>query len=257
MEKQAESNAEDTASLNKRLQSIRSLPKGQFSKYKQMFDSLMKISKSKSEKPKEQDHSCNTTLSTSSSLSSATSGATAKLDEPRQLTFDDDQFLLNIMNSLEQSGEKTTNGQHSSFLDMPLSDDEKSMHLKSSSKSGTDSTETDPSRKSAGSLTAVFYGVSDETNSMLNSLISGNEQIAEFFDKPSTLSKSKQPSDISNANLGGLYSSVCSSSVSSLTSSSKSSGSKKDWYRPVSLKRGGTDMGNAKNESNYLTLALC
>ncbi len=124
--------------------------KGQFSRYKNMFDSLLKT-KSR-EKYKD-------ILNTDANNST----------------------LLSLTNSQKNSNELASQTS-SSFLEMPLSDDEKSSHLQQMSLSF--SIDDRESTRNSATLAAVFYGVSDETSSMLNSILSGNEQIAEFFDKP-------------------------------------------------------------------------
>ena len=155
MESQAQNINVDTSIINNSNSStpssVRSSSnKGQFSRYKNMFDSLLKT-KSR-EKYKD-------ILNTDANNST----------------------LLSLTNSQKNSNELASQTS-SSFLEMPLSDDEKSSHLQQMSLSF--SIDDRESTRNSATLAAVFYGVSDETSSMLNSILSGNEQIAEFFDKP-------------------------------------------------------------------------
>jgi hypothetical protein len=155
MESQAQNLNVDTSIINNSNSStpssVRSSSnKGQFSRYKNMFDSLLRT-KSR-EKYKD------------------------------ILNADTNSTLLSMSNSQKNSNELASQTSSSSFLEMPLSDDEKSSHLQQMSSSF--SIDDRESTRNSSTLAAVFYGVSDETSSMLNSILSGNEQIAEFFDKP-------------------------------------------------------------------------
>ena len=245
--------------------------KGQFSRYKNMFDSLLRNKSREKYKQQMLLADASTTLL------------------PNQLSTNQ---LANFIKKLDIKNENSP-GQ-TSILHMPLSDDEKSSHILNPSShlhhscmSSSFSIDESESTRNSSTLAAVFYGVSDETSSMLNSIISGNEQIAEFFDKPlhslsattTTTTTSTSNNNISilkqngeyetpgkassSENIDTLYSSVYSSSVSSLSPSSKSSSETsanndavKSWnQRPVSLERSKVILNNQKrvdlNKSHF------
>lgn len=262
MDTQVPNSIDDTSMLNNSNSStpnsVRSSSnKGQFVRYKNMFDSLLR-NKSREKYRQTLNADTSTIL-------------------PDQLA---NKQLANLKKKLDTNGGNSLC--QNSFLDMPLSDDEKSSHIQNtssrllhSSMSSSFSIDERETTRNSSMLAAVFYGVSDETSSMLNSIISGNEQIAEFFDKPlhslsgtnTTLTTSMLKQNIedddntpiknssSSENIDTIYSSVYSSSVSSLSPSSKSSSetsanndsASKQWHhRPVSLERSKIILNNQK-----------
>lgn len=195
--------SEKDLNFEKRFQSVKGLPKGQFSKYKHMFDSLLKgrhksketvtrdkkiefiqpsSSTSKIVEKNEDIHTPK--LSTTSTHSSSLNNIDANIADLSKPLFENDQELYNLMSNFKTNSENgelifdDTISNKRSILESSYTDDEKTTRLtrnkylnKYSNRNNTE-------------MNKIFYGVSDETNSLLNSLCLNNKQIAEFFDKP-------------------------------------------------------------------------
>ena len=214
MQNPASSNADTVSSVASTPSSIRSISKGQFNKYKQLFDSLLR-SKSKE---KHQQSETEFSSAYSSSLSSTSSSSPSTLSSQKsshQLTDDE---VANFMRQLEVDSTRSS---------PPLSSqgERNTTSLSPASASSQSLDDTEQATQLSSSMAAVFYGLSDETSSMLNTLISSNRQIADFFEKPPRQQEGERGDEVAKHSTDALYSSVYSSSLSSLSPSSKSTDS--------------------------------
>lgn len=191
----------------KRFNSVRSLPHGQFNKYRQMFDSLTKrkdksSSLQKAQKsaskpifPEAQTNSNNFIITQDRSHVEASPIRFVSNIRP---IFEDEQELENLISNLSIYKTK----KEDSKIDMK----------NKSFLCNKENFEIE--------MDKIFDGVSDETNLLLNSLCTSNQQIADFFEK-SESSSSKQNSS-SNSNSNQLIDTSTSSFLSESSSVSSS-----------------------------------
>lgn len=172
--------------LEKRIKSIRSLPQGQFSKYRQMFDSLMRTKckeiinrrsipseASNGEHGAEGGAECGRSVSICTQQTLNDTILEGSVDADEEDDDDEDEYVNKSM--LIYPNERN-------ILELPYTDDEKSKHLfMENSSSGSSSSSSGNNSETNSKL---FEGVSDETSNVLNSLCSSIKQIAEFFEKP-------------------------------------------------------------------------
>lgn len=180
--------------MEKRIKSIRSLPQGQFSKYRQMFDSLVKV------RCREKCKEFMNGRSGSKNDKDAPSGVEAlKSSAPEQIKDENQTLPLK-----HDEDDETTH--KSSILSLPFTDDEKSEHL----------------RVESAAVNATFEGISDETNLLLNRLCSTDENVAEFFFDRSGMDATSTPTTMTTitpraANESLMSTATTSSSLSSVS----------------------------------------
>ena len=188
--------------------SVRSLPKGQFDKYRQMFDTMLgRNDKSKKTSNEKQKSHLNTatqvkiineeinenTLSKSSSLTSRfvnSSTQTIETDEnefnQKEMSLVEDEDIKNLIGNITS----IKNQDNDQFLDLQLLNDDKFQMIQNAENKGLFKTEEDLDIDLSGinDLNSIFDGISSETNSILKNLCVKNKQIAKFLGKTNTTS---------------------------------------------------------------------
>ena len=194
---------QQSKTFDKRFQSVRRPPQGQFNKYRQMFDALTKRT---STKDKSNHNENNNNLNENLITSMPHNTYNTDISNRNNLNQNDVNHLISTTKLNLNSNKNNI------IMNMPYTDDQKSNHIyKTNLFSSLNN--TNMNANNYGNLyytldkmdnleeynhvsnknSKIFEGISDETNKLLNNLCTNNKQIAEFFEKPST-SASTSPS---------------------------------------------------------------
>jgi hypothetical protein len=193
--------------FDKRFQSVRRPPQGQFNKYRQMFDALTKRTTTKDKSHNENTSTTNLNKNPINSASHNYNNISTKND-----------INQNDVNHLISTTKLINSNSNNLIMNMPYTDDEKSNHIYKSTflnclnnKNTNNYSNTnlyytldkmenlEEYDKKISKNSKIFEGISDETNKLLNNLCTNNRQIAEFFEKPSTSSTSPSKMNVYKA----------------------------------------------------------
>jgi hypothetical protein len=179
--------------FDKRFQSVRRLPQGQFTKYRQMFDAITRrVNKDKSSSARSSSVLSTDRLSINGPNLNKKTINNATAISGRKYSQNDVDDLIQTQLILDTHDRYKADDEHkNSFL--LSSNSKKKVHLDEA----TMMKRIDTKR----SESLVFAGISDETNQVLNKLCHSNKQIAEFLLESSQKEKQPDPGKSNDMNV--------------------------------------------------------